>query len=178
MVTIAATMKTVMSSSTIVRNPFANVNDWMIADGKREMMLAKMSSDMPLPIPRCVMSSPIHMMNAVPAISVIDDDDVGEERGRSTDARRTRNGLAEHAEHGDRLQQGDTERHVARDLRDLALARLAFLGPRFDLRNDTLQQLHDDRGRDVGHDPEREHRELLERAAREETEKAECRRCR
>ena len=33
-------------------------------------MLTKMMSDMPLPMPRCVMSSPIHMMNAVPATSV------------------------------------------------------------------------------------------------------------
>ena len=37
--------------------------------GNRATMLAKMSSDIPLPIPRCVMSSPIHMMSAVPAIS-------------------------------------------------------------------------------------------------------------
>ena len=29
-----------------------------------------MMSDMPLPTPRCVISSPIHMMNAVPATSV------------------------------------------------------------------------------------------------------------
>ena len=40
-----------------------------MATGKRATMLAKMSSDMPLPIPRCVISSPIHMMSAVPAIS-------------------------------------------------------------------------------------------------------------
>ena len=31
---------------------------------------AKISSDMPLPMPRCVMSSPIHISNAVPATSV------------------------------------------------------------------------------------------------------------
>ena len=53
-----------------MKKPLAKVNDWTIACGKRDTMLAKMSSDMPLPIPRCVMSSPIHMMNAVPAISV------------------------------------------------------------------------------------------------------------
>ena len=34
-------------------------------------MLAKMSSDMPLPMPRWVMSSPIHMISAVPAMSVM-----------------------------------------------------------------------------------------------------------
>ena len=32
---------------------------------------AKISSDMPLPMPRWVMSSPIHMMRAVPAVRLI-----------------------------------------------------------------------------------------------------------
>ena len=41
-----------------------------MADGTRDTMLMKMISDMPLPTPRWVMSSPIHMMNAVPATSV------------------------------------------------------------------------------------------------------------
>ncbi len=31
--------------------------------------LAKMSSDMPLPMPRCVIVSPIHISSAVPAVS-------------------------------------------------------------------------------------------------------------
>ena len=44
--------------------------DEKMALGTRDTMLAKMMSDMPLPTPRCVMSSPIHMMNAVPATSV------------------------------------------------------------------------------------------------------------
>src|SRR3989304_1387963 len=35
--------------------------------GRREITLVKMRIDMPLPIPRCVMSSPIHMIMAVPA---------------------------------------------------------------------------------------------------------------
>ena len=34
-------------------------------------MPAKMMSEMPLPMPRSVMRSPSHMMNAVPAVSVI-----------------------------------------------------------------------------------------------------------
>ena len=33
-------------------------------------MLTKMMSDMPLPMPRWVISSPIHMMKAVPATKV------------------------------------------------------------------------------------------------------------
>ena len=44
--------------------------DEKMALGTRDTMLTKMMSDMPLPIPRCVMSSPIHMMNAVPATRV------------------------------------------------------------------------------------------------------------
>ena len=67
------------------------------------------------------------------------------------------------------------ERHVARDLRDLALPGLALLLPLLDLGDDALQQLHDDRRRDVGHDAQREDRELLQRAAREEAEKTERR---
>ena len=44
--------------------------DEKMALGTRDTMLTKMMSDMPLPMPRCVMSSPIHMINAVPATSV------------------------------------------------------------------------------------------------------------
>ena len=38
--------------------------------GSCATIAVKMISDMPLPMPRCVMSSPSHMMNAVPAVSV------------------------------------------------------------------------------------------------------------
>jgi hypothetical protein len=41
-----------------------------IAPGKVEAIEVKMSSDMPLPMPRSVMSSPIHMMRPVPAVMV------------------------------------------------------------------------------------------------------------
>ena len=70
MVTIAAITKSTMMMMSTVKMPLWKVTDWMIACGNRETMLAKMSSDMPLPIPRWVMSSLIHMMNAVPATSV------------------------------------------------------------------------------------------------------------
>ncbi len=39
--------------------------------GRREMMLMKMRIDMPLPMPRAVMSSPSHMTAVVPAVRVI-----------------------------------------------------------------------------------------------------------
>ena len=44
--------------------------DEKMAEGTRDTMLRKMMSDMPLPTPRWVMSSPIHMMSAVPTTSV------------------------------------------------------------------------------------------------------------
>ena len=44
--------------------------DEKIADGTEEMIDTKMISDMPLPIPRWVMSSPIHMISMAPAVSV------------------------------------------------------------------------------------------------------------
>ena len=38
----------------------------MSADGRPDMMFAKMMSDMPLPTPRWVMTSPSHMMITAP----------------------------------------------------------------------------------------------------------------
>ena len=40
------------------------------ASGNRAMMLPKIKSDMPLPMPRWVISSPSHMISAVPATNV------------------------------------------------------------------------------------------------------------
>ena len=45
------------------------VTDEMRAVGRPLMMLQKMMSDMPLPIPRCVMTSPSHMMMMAPTTS-------------------------------------------------------------------------------------------------------------
>ena len=39
--------------------------------GRRETMLMKMRIDMPLPMPRAVISSPSHMTAVVPAVRVI-----------------------------------------------------------------------------------------------------------
>jgi len=67
-----ATTMTRMSTVMAMPRPLSavEVSDWKIADGTRATMDVKMMSDMPLPMPRCVMSSPIHMMQAVPATSV------------------------------------------------------------------------------------------------------------
>ena len=40
-------------------------------DGSAETTDEKMISDMPLPMPRWVMASPIHIRSAVPAVSVV-----------------------------------------------------------------------------------------------------------
>ena len=40
------------------------------ASGSPTTMPAKISSDMPLPMPRSVICSPSHMMNIVPVVSV------------------------------------------------------------------------------------------------------------
>ena len=42
-----------------------------MASGMRATMPAKMMREMPLPMPRSVICSPIHMMKAVPAESVM-----------------------------------------------------------------------------------------------------------
>ncbi len=51
-----------------------------ICDGKRAMIEVKISSDMPLPMPRSVISSPSHMMTAVPAVMVMTMTDEDEDR--------------------------------------------------------------------------------------------------
>jgi hypothetical protein len=58
-----------------------------------------------------------------------------------------------------RLEQGQTQGAVTRVLRDLATAGFAFFLELLEGRHHVGQQLHDDRRRDVRHDPQREDRE-------------------
>ena len=71
------------------------------------------------------------------------------------------------------LAEGQADGQVARVLGDLLLADLAFFLELLQRGDDDGQQLQDDRGGDVGHDPQREEREAREAAAREEVEEAE-----
>ena len=64
---------------------------------------------------------------------------------------------------------------VARVLRDLLAADVAFLGQPFQVGEDHRQELQDDRRADIGHDAQREDRELLQRAPGEQVEQAEDR---
>src|SRR5262249_27536441 len=57
-------------------------------------------------------------------------------------------------------------------LRDLLAARFPLFGQPLQGGYDDRQELEDDRGGDVGHDPEREHRETAEVTAREEVDQA------
>ena len=65
---ITKTIITVSSTPCIMSGEV--LTESIRAPGRRAMMLAKMMRDMPLPMPRWVMSSPIHMMKAVPATKV------------------------------------------------------------------------------------------------------------
>ena len=60
----------------------------------------------------------------------------------------------------ERLHDAQQDRAVARVLRDLAAAQLAFLRQLLEVRPDHRQQLQDDRRADVRHDAERENRHL------------------
>jgi hypothetical protein len=70
------------------------------------------------------------------------------------------------------LQHGQAERQVAGVLGDLRLAGLALLLEGLQPRDHHDEQLQDDRGRDVRHDPEREDRQLEQRPAGEQVDQA------
>ena len=99
-----------------------------------------------------------------------DDDvheDLGEARLREVDAE-TLALEQEEVAHG--VQQGQANGEVARVLRHPALARLALARKRSEARHNGLEHLHDDLGRDVGHDAEAEHRHARQGAAAEQVE--------
>src|SRR5207342_1006734 len=71
------------------------------------------------------------------------------------------------------LPEGEPDGEVARVLGDLLLADLAFFLQLLQRGHDHGQQLQDDRGGDVGHDPQREKRQAGEASTREEVKEAE-----
>lgn len=99
-----------------------------------------------------------------------DDDDARKPAGNGVAEDHAVGRRLEQQQVADRVDQAEAERKVTRDLRDLATARFAVLGPAADRRDDALHELHDDRRRDVGHDAEREHREVRKRTAGEQVE--------
>ena len=65
------------------------------------------------------------------------------------------------------LNHGDTHGQIAGVLGDLAPTQFTLLRELLEIRPDDGQQLQDDGGRDVGHDPQGKHRHPLQAAARE-----------
>ena len=68
------------------------------------------------------------------------------------------------------LQNGQRHRQVAGVLREFRLARLSLLAQLFEARDHDAQQLNDDAGGDVGHDADREHRQMQQRSAGEQVD--------
>ena len=130
-----------------------NWSSWIEPGQSRSRIEKVISRLIPLPMPRSVICSPSHMTKMAPVVSV------------TTMMRRdAKPGLAmapgmrlgEQGE-GVGLRQRDEHGEVPGPLRDLLLALLVLLHLA-DRRGDAAGQLEDDRGRDVGHDAEREHR--------------------
>ena len=145
--------------------------------GKPAAIEVKISSDMPLPTPRSVMSSPSHMMTLVPAVMVMTMtrmpqmpmsrvDDVAVQPLEQLA------GLAGQRDQAGRLQDGQADGEIARVLRQPRRAGLALLLEGLEPGDDHGQQLHDDAGRDVGHDAQREDRQLQQRTAAEQVDQA------
>jgi len=84
-------------------------------------------------------------------------------------SRRSRHVLQAHGD-AEALDEGQQHRPVARVLGDLAASRLTLLREPLQVRDGDRQQLQDDGGADVGHDPQREDRQVRQRAAREQVE--------
>ena len=99
-------------------------------------MPAKMISEMPLPMPRSVICSPSHMMNAVPVVSVIIVISRKPQPGSSTtDAPPGAWIVLEPDRDEEALDEREHDRAVARVLGDLAPPELAFLRELLELRD-------------------------------------------
>ena len=145
--------------------PFSAAYTAENALGRPDTTEQKMMSDMPLPMPRLVMSSPIHINSAEPAVKVVTirmtrcGAEVGHQVEVGLTAGEPTATVVEEEDEAGRLEDRDADRDVAGPLRDLLLADRALLLPFLQLRDHHGQDLHDDRAGDVRHDPEREEAE-------------------
>ena len=132
----------------------------------------KISSDMPLPTPRSVMSSPSHMMTIVPVVMVMISSRIGPQVvvtaghrvGRSTAEQRAGAG------HEARVVAFSRPRAMVRYRVywvSLDWPGCTLLLQLLEARDDHAQQLDDDRRGDVRHDAQGEDGDLQHRAARE-----------
>ena len=141
---------------------------------------AKISSDMPLPMPRWVMSlAHPHEQRRAGGEREHDERHVADVVvGHQVEAgvlppRKPAATVVEQVGEAGRLHDGDADGDVAGPLGDLALADGALVLPLLELGDHHAEDLHDDRRRDVRHDPEREDGELGERAAGEQLQEGE-----
>ena len=126
----------------------------------RAAIEVNISTLMPLPTPRSVMSSPSHMMTPVPAVmqrTIVERVKMSVlYRIGCVAALEQLAGSGQRDEAG-RLQDRQADREVAAVLGQLLLAGLAFLLQLLEPRDDHDEQLDDDARRDVRHDAQREH---------------------
>ena len=87
------------------------------------MMPTRMIIEMPLPMPRSVICSPSHIRNIVPVVMVT----VAGNSHVKKPGRQHHAAALQRDRRGERLERAEHHRAVARELRDLAAAGLAFL---------------------------------------------------
>ena len=132
-------------------------------------MPAKINSDMPLPMPRSVICSPSHMMNADPVVSVSMVISTNARAGIVDEVAR----LFKADGNAERLHRAQNHGQIARPLGDLLPAHLAFLLQLRQWLIDHGEQLQNDGGRDVRHDAERKNRQAAQVAAAEQVDETE-----
>ena len=137
------------------------------------MTCVKIMTDMPLPTPRSVISSPIHMITAVPATMVMTIVAM-----RKTDAF----GMTDSVQPGKSVPLRASSMYpvdcrIARPMVRYLVYWVIFAWPDWpsflsvsSRGITTVEQLEDDARGDVRHDAEREHRHVLERVAAEQVD--------
>ena len=135
------------SSTSVKTTPPAACRIPVPCEGRRAAIEVNISSDMPLPTPRLVMSSPSHMISAVPAVMVMTMTAMLYIEGsRMMCGRAARDQPVRAGERDDAGGLQDRERHgqVARVLGDLGFAGAALLAKLLEPRDHDRQQLNDD----------------------------------
>ena len=136
---------------------------------------------MPLPTPRSVISSPIHMITAVPdtivitmvrMVSGVGSGISGWNAGPQPLPENAAPVLAACTYTTAYIRPSPTA-DVPGVLGDLRLAGLALLPQRLQPRDDLGEHLHDDAGRDVRQDADREHGQVQQRVAAEQVQDGE-----
>ena len=146
----------------------------LMAVGIRATIPAKMIREIPLPMPRSVICSPSHMMKAVPAVRVIMVIKRKDHPGSRTTASPAGPViLSKPNADSEPLDEAQEHRSVAGVLGDLLPSGLPFLRKPLQMGNHDREQLKDDRGTDIGHDPQGENGQALESAPGEHVDEAE-----